>query len=56
VIPPVKWLELVECPKCKSEEEATVTFPLGHPWPSYVHECKACGYYITESEWERSPK
>lgn len=24
----------------------------GDPFPSYVHECEACGYLITESEWE----
>ncbi len=51
MIPPEKWYELVTCPECGSEEEATVTFPQGHPWPTYIHTCGKCGYIIMESDW-----
>ena len=51
MIPPEKWYELVECPNCGSDEEATVTFPQGHPWPTYIHTCSKCGHIIMESEW-----
>ena len=42
--------EKIRCPKCGTEQIATVEHTI--IFDSYVHECKNCGYWITESEWE----
>lgn len=42
--------ELVECPECSFIQFAIVeNTPV---FDSYVHECKQCGYIITESDWQ----
>lgn len=40
------------CPACRVHQPAEEVTYEGDPFPSYVHECEACGYLITESEWE----
>lgn len=42
-------VEHIICTKCGSIEAAKVYHTA--PFWTYVHEC-ACGYAITESEWE----
>lgn len=42
--------ETITCPKCGLAQDAVVEHTV--PFNSYAHEC-ACGYWITESEWER---
>jgi hypothetical protein len=44
--------EQIRCPRCGKVEDAEVQHT--HPFDSYAHEC-ACGYWITESEWEKAP-
>lgn len=41
----------IRCPECEAVQVAYVDWWLGFPWKSYVHQCKSCGYMITESEW-----
>ena len=48
-----KWTERIRCPECEKEQDATVEFKQGWPFPAYIHNCEACGYIIVESEWER---
>ena len=45
--------EWIECPECMVEDWAKVE----HWWPfnAYVHNCKSCGYVITESDWYQVP-
>jgi len=42
-------LEIIECPECKTVQEArpehTALFV------DYSHDCTGCGYMIMESEW-----
>jgi len=42
--------QYIICPECNSKEKAEVTFTF--PWPTYIHDCKSCGYTIMESEWQ----
>lgn len=44
--------EHIFCPKCGSFQQAEVLPAI--PWPIYVHDCTACGYIITESEWNKA--
>jgi Zn ribbon nucleic-acid-binding protein len=50
----VRWGSIVQiiCPKCGEMQHAAVTWGEPDPYPTYVHECIACGYIITESEWD----
>lgn len=48
---PAFHFELIECPQCGSEQEATVEHTV--PFFSYVHHCGQCGYIIGESEWKK---
>lgn len=45
-------VETIVCPKCGKIQEAFVSHTL--PFPDYTHKCKSCGYWITESEWEKA--
>lgn len=49
-----EWTETIICPVCDAEQIATIQKTPEMPWPSYIHKCEACGYTITESEWEES--
>lgn len=42
----------IRCPCCGMVQETQVEWADKYPWPFYVQECEACGYVITESEWE----
>lgn len=44
-------IEKIRCPKCGTIQNGTVEHLT--PFYSYVHECCHCGYWITESEWEK---
>jgi len=41
----------IMCPKCGEVQQAAVTWSYPDPYASHIHECTACGYIITESEW-----
>jgi rubredoxin len=43
--------EIIVCPMCEREQYAIVHHAF--PFDLRVHTCKACGYVIMESEWER---
>lgn len=43
-----KITQTIQCPECKSIQQATVEHTV--PWPTYIHEC-SCGHLIMESEW-----
>lgn len=45
--------ETIRCPQCGKIQVAHIHFEDWMPFPSYVHDCEACGYTIMESEWER---
>jgi len=49
-IAPASHTDRIVCPQCKAVQVATVQHT--QPFFSYAHEC-SCGYWITESEWER---
>lgn len=42
--------ELIICPACGSIQDAFVQY--GWPFPVMVHTCTACGFDITESDWQ----
>ena len=42
--------EKITCPACGSIQCAFVQY--GWPFPVMVHTCTACGYDITESDWQ----
>jgi hypothetical protein len=42
--------ELIICPKCKHECNATVIHTI--PFFTYIHNCHNCHYVITESNWD----
>ena len=42
----------IRCPECGMVQAAEVHFYIEDPFPSLVHECSLCGYFILESEWE----
>lgn len=46
-----KFYHLIECPECKQKQVATGYETLPHP--TFVHECRNCGYTIMESEWNK---
>ena len=41
----------IKCPQCGYEQEATVHFYQGDPFPSFEHTCIECDHEIGESEW-----
>jgi MinD superfamily P-loop ATPase len=41
--------ELIVCPECKHECNATVIHTV--PFFTYIHDCHNCDYVITESDW-----
>lgn len=45
--------EYIVCPSCAEAQIANVYFEYGDQFPIYAHECKHCGYHITESEWDK---
>ncbi len=45
------WREAIECPSCSLKQFALVLVYDDMPFAAYVHVC-ACGYTITESEWQ----
>jgi len=51
MVQPKTHIEQIECPKCKTIQNATVEhLP---PFWSYVHHCEKCKYVIMESEWQK---
>lgn len=42
-------IERIECPSCNHAQEAIIKETA--LYPVRVHQCAACGYWITESEW-----
>lgn len=43
--------ERIRCPNCGKVQTAIVEHLV--PFNDYTHQCKSCGYWITESEWEK---
>ena len=51
MVQPKTHIEQIECPQCKTIQNATVEhLP---PFWSYVHHCEKCKYVIMESEWQK---
>lgn len=48
-----EWTETIICPVCDFEQISTVKKQPRLPFVTYIHECDACGYIITESEWQQ---
>lgn len=44
-------LEIIECPECGYIQQAKIEHTKF--WHIYAHECRYCGYWITESEWQK---
>ena len=51
MVQPKTHIEQIECPQCKTIQNATVEH-LPTFW-SYVHHCEKCKYIIMESEWQK---
>lgn len=45
--------QIIKCPNCNILQIGTITQEEGQPWPIFCHQCTACGYQITESEWNQ---
>ena len=43
--------ERIRCPRCGLVQTATVRELW--PWDDLTHQCEGCGYWITESDWQR---
>jgi ribosomal protein L37E len=43
-------VERIICPECGVAQQAKVAHLV--PWHVRFHDCKKCGYPITETEWE----
>ena len=46
------WHERIRCPECGQTQDGFVIMNAGDPWPTYVYGCVACGYVITEFDWD----
>jgi hypothetical protein len=45
-------VEQIRCPECGTVQLAEVTQMPGDTWPTMIHKCQGCGYWINESDWE----
>lgn len=44
--------ETIRCPECGHVQSAQVTWRVGAPFETYLHECVSCGHWIHEQEWQ----
>ena len=41
---------MIECPECGTVQLAVEDYTT-EPFPTYLHDCKQCGFLIMESDW-----
>jgi hypothetical protein len=54
ILPPTECIlrtETIICPGCGIFQVADVTWTIGDPWLTLIHQCRNCDHVILESEW-----